>query len=114
MRLEERFKSMSLVELIDVIERPEAYTDEAREIAKEVFKSKNVVPATTTKLASEFWESYCKSHIKEILYEKKKLISHFIEDKALNEFIRLAYEYHKERQELFEIDLKKYWGAVFQ
>ena len=110
--LYERYLNYSQAELIAIIETPDAYTTEAREAAEKVLEDMHVLPNSTHQIAEEHWRQYIRKHFKHIVSHKIKLMSKYLNSDEIKKLIEEAHEYHMERQELFEIDLTKYWGAV--
>ena len=107
-----RYRNHSNEELVRIIDLAD-YTEEAKSVAKSVLEERNVLPAAMHKLAYELWESYCQDHFRDIITKQYKIQSRYLTDDDVKKIIQDTYEYHNERQELFEIDLTKYWGAAF-
>jgi len=110
--LEEKFKNYPNTQLIEIIELPQAYTPEAITVAQQILAKRVVLPASLKELADDFWKSYTIKHFKSIINNGVKLESHFLSDEEINTHLKFALAHYKERQELFEIDITKYWGAA--
>ena len=113
MELEDQYKAFSNDQLLRIIELPEAYTSKAQKTAKLILESRIILKSSLIEMSKDLWLNYCKENFKQIIGDSIKLNSHFLDKSELKQIMDRAYEYHKERQELFEIDLKKYWGAIF-
>lgn len=109
--LREQYLLKSNAELVRIIDL-EDYTPEAKMVARNVLEENKVLPSALHKIAMEEWLEYCKHHFRTIVSDTIKLKSEFLNQKDFEILMQEAYEYHKERQELFEIDLTKYWGAA--
>lgn len=110
--LKELFSDYSNAKLIEIIELPDAYTEEAIETAQACLKSRNLLPSSCQNLSREFWKPYIIKHFKLILNKKLQLKSNYLDQDEMKALYQEALTYYNERQELFEIDLTKYWGAA--
>ena len=110
--LEKIYRDHTPEKLIEIIETPQAYRKEAIQAAQKELNSRSIIPSSVEALAQSFWQNYTKTHFKTIIAYRIPLKSAFLQQETLHNHLRDAYDYHRERQELFEIDLTKYW-AVF-
>lgn len=106
------FSGYSNAKLIEIIELPDAYTEEAVKIAQGCLNDRKLHPSSCHNLAKDFWKAYIIKHFKTILHKKLQLQSNYLKQDEMKEIYQEALEYYNERQELFEIDLTKYWGAA--
>ena len=110
--LTKRYQSLSNEELVTIVDS-KGHTPEARETAFQVLQKQNVLPVSLHKIAEENWTNYCRENFRTIIKNGEKLESRFLSNEEIRTIIQDTYDYFKERQELFEIDLTKYWGIVF-
>lgn len=110
--LKERFSSLTNKELVEVIELPQAYTEEAILIAKNVLLERRVLESSIKELSHQFWRAYINKHFKTILSKKMRFTSPYTSEDDMKALFDEALENFKERKELFEIDITKYWGAA--
>ena len=107
------YKTYSNEKLIRIIDMPDGYTEEAKRVALTVLESRKLIESAKHELARMAWEDYCQTHFKQIVNDSVRLKSQFLKEDEINQIMNDAYNFHKDRQELFEIDLSKYWGAAF-
>ncbi len=106
------FEKHSNAHLIEIIELEDAYTDEAKHMAQQLLNERHVLPSSQKSMAVDFWREKIKDEFRTLIKQKPAFSSNFLEEEEFKALYQEAYEYHKERQELFEIDLTKYWAAI--
>ena len=114
MNLKEKFTKYNSTELITIAETNSDYTDDAKNIAIDIItqREKNG-EINIEKAAKEYWHIILKKNLKSLIKNKKIPKSHFLNDHQMKEMIKLAFEDWKDKQDLFGIDITKYW-ATFQ
>lgn len=110
--LKDRFSTYNSAKLIEIIELPDAYTNEAREIAEDILLERNLHPNSLDKLVKDFWYNYIKENFRHLLKTGERIQSKYLSQEELKPLFQRAYNRYKHRQELFEIDLQLYWGAA--
>lgn len=113
MNLKSRYENLSSNELISIAEPNSDYTHEAKNIAIDIirFRDENN-EINLNKEASIYWSIIISKNIKSIILNKKLPKSHFLDNDQMKELVIDAFNDWKEKQELFGIDVTKYW-AVF-
>ena len=114
MNLKEKFTKYNSTELITIAETNSDYTDDAKNIAIDIIteREKNG-EINIEKAAKEYWHIILRKNLKSLIKNKKIPKSHFLNDHQMKEMIKLAFEDWKDQQDLFGIDITKYW-ATFQ
>ena len=114
MNLKEKFAKYNSTELITIAETNSDYTDDAKNIAIDIIteREKNG-EINIEKATKEYWHIILRKNLKSLIKNKKIPKSHFLNDHQMKEMIKLAFEDWKDQQDLFGIDITKYW-ATFQ
>ncbi len=112
MNLKEKFTKYNSTELITIAETNSDYTDDAKNIAIDIIteREKNG-EINIEKAAKEYWHIILRKNLKSLIKNKKIPKSHFLNDHQMKEMIKLAFEDWKDQQDLFGIDITKYWAT---
>ena len=112
MNLKEKFTKYNSTELITIAETNSDYTDDAKNIAIDIIteREKNG-EINIEKAAKEYWHILLRKNLKSFIKNKKIPKSHFLNDHQMKEMIKLAFEDWKDQQDLFGIDITKYWAT---
>lgn len=65
--LKDRFSTYDSDKLIEIIELPDAYTKEAREIAEGILIDRKLHPNSLDKMVKDFWFNYIKENFRHLL-----------------------------------------------
>ncbi len=106
------FEKHSNAHLIEIIELEDAYTEEAKQVALELLNERHVLPSSQKTMAMDFWREKIKDEFRTLIKKKPEFSSAYLNDEEFKVLFEEAYDYHMERQELFEIDITKYWAAI--
>ncbi|MCT4582343.1 MAG: hypothetical protein N4A35_13095 [Flavobacteriales bacterium] len=109
MSLLNTYANKSNAELVEILERGEDYTNDAKQASKTILEFREVGKNEAKTHASTFWKNYLKDNIKQHLLVKDQPTSYFLEDKEMVQLFRVAFKEWKEKQKFFEIDTTKYW-----
>tara|TARA_B100001287_G_scaffold260226_1_gene248110 strand:- start:8209 stop:8550 length:342 start_codon:yes stop_codon:yes gene_type:complete len=113
MNLKEKFTKYSSMQLIIIAETNSDYTDHAKNIAIDIINDREKKDEINIiKEATKYWKDYLNANFKTLIIEKKIPKSYFLNDHKMKEILKLAFEDWKEKQDLFGIDVTKYW-AIF-
>ena len=112
MNLKEKFTKYNSTELITIAETNSDYTDDAKNIAIDIIteREKNG-EINIEKAAKEYWHIILRKNLKSLIKNKKIPKSHFLNDYQMKEMIKLAFKDWKDQQDLFGIDITKYWAT---
>ena len=112
MNLRDKFINHSSMQLIIIAEKNSDYTDDAKTIAIDIIndreKNKEI---DIIKEATKYWTDYLNANIKSLIIEKKIPKSYFLNDDKMKDILKSAFDDWKEKQNLFGIDVTKYWAT---
>ena len=112
MDLKSKFNKYNIMQLISIAETNSDYTDHAKNIAIDIINSKEKKEDINIKnVAVEYWKLYIEENIKSIILNKILPKSHFLNDNEMREVLKFEFNKWKEKQELFGIDVTKYWAT---
>ena len=112
MNLREKFIKHSSKQLIIIAETNSDYTDHAKTIAIDIIREREKKKEIDIfKEANKYWEEYLNTNIKSLIIEKKIPKSYFLTDDKMKEILKSAFDDWKEKQDLFGIDVTKYWAT---
>ena len=112
MDLKSKFNKYNIMQLISIAETNSDYTDHAKNIAIDIINSKEKKEDINIKnVAVEYWKLYIEENIKSIILNKTLPKSHFLNDNEMREVLKSEFNKWKEKQELFGIDVTKYWAT---
>lgn len=109
MSLLNTFANKSNAELVEILERGNDYTPNAKHAATTILELRKVNEKEIKEHAKEFWKAYLKDNIKQHLLVKDKPKSQFLKSREMTSLFKLAFKEWQEKQNLFEIDTTQYW-----
>ncbi len=109
MSLLKTYANKSDGELVEILERGEDYTSDAKYAAKTILEFRAVEEKEIKAHAKAFWKDYLKDNIKQHLLVKDKPKSYFLQDREMTSLFKTAFKEWKEKQKFFEIDTTQYW-----
>jgi hypothetical protein len=113
MNLKSKYENLNSYDLISIAEPNSDYTHEAKNIAIDIIRCRdenNEINITVE--ASSYWAVIISKNIKTIILNKQLPKSHFLDNDQMKDLVKDAFNNWKEKQELFGIDVTKYW-AIF-
>ena len=112
MNLKEKFIKHSSMQLITIAETNSDYTDDAKSIAIDIIRDREKKKEIDIiKEATKYWTDYLNTNFKSLIIEKKIPKSYFLNDDKMKEILKSAFDDWKEKQDLFGIDVTKYWAT---
>lgn len=112
MDLKNKFNGYNIMQLISIAETNSDYTDHAKNIAIDIINSKEEnEDINIKKMAAKYWKLYIEENIKSIILNKTLPKSHYLNDNEMREVLKSEFKKWKEKQELFGIDVTKYWAT---